>query len=285
MSTSWTRKIVKARVMDETNHIRYPAGSPDQNEVDQYARYLPGHCKVGVVMGMTPELRNIAATHCDLLISIDMSQASIKAYQDWLKPELRKKEKIVHGDWSELERLLPENPGFILGDGVFGNIVPLENYTQLLTSIHSMLSDNGCFLTRQCLMPEDIASDPIWHKEILLEKFRKKIIDEAEFRITMRLQGYSDIAYDVEDSLLDNKKVFDIIKLDREDGLISTKEYEIINRYFFQGINSLPTRQKWEELLNEANFMFRSEKLVGKNWYDWYPVYHCQPLRKISDKK
>ena len=278
MSTSWTKEIVKARVMDDDKHIRYAAGSPNKQEIDHYARYLPKHCKVGVVMGMTPELRNMAAAHCDLLISIDMSQASINAYKDWLRPEFRKREKIIHGDWSELERLLPENPGFIIGDGVFGNITPLQNYTQLLASIHSMLSDDGCFVTRQCLMPEGTVSDPIWHRKILLEKLEKKLIDEAEFGLAMRLQGYADIAYDIKHSLLDNKKVFDIIKSDREHGLISSKEYEIINRYFFQGINSLPSRKKWDKLLNDAGFIFQYEKLVGKIWYDWYPIYHCQAL-------
>ena len=32
-----------------------------------------------------------------------MSKSSIEAYQDWVKPELKKTEKIIHGDWSELE--------------------------------------------------------------------------------------------------------------------------------------------------------------------------------------
>ncbi len=276
MSTGWTKEIVKARVMNDKKHVRYAAGSPNQKEIDQYAQYLPKHCKVGVVMGMTPELRNMAATHCDLLLSIDMSQASIEAYRNWLKPELKKKEKIIYGDWSELERLLPEKPGFIIGDGVFGNIIPLQNYSKLLTLIHSMLSNGGSFVTRQCLMPEGTVFDPIWHKEILLKKFRKKIIDEAEFGLTMRLQGYTDIAYDVKNSLLDNKKVFEIIKSDKRSSLISTEEYGIIHRYYFEGINSLPTKEKWEKLLSEAGFLFQCKKLVGKNWYDWYPIYHCQ---------
>ena len=72
MRTGWTKEIVKARVMNGEKHVRYAAGSPNQKEIDQYAQYLPKHCEIGVVMGMTPELRNMAATHCDLLLSIDM---------------------------------------------------------------------------------------------------------------------------------------------------------------------------------------------------------------------
>ena len=70
---SWTEEIVQSRVMDGQKQLRYSAGSPNKEEVELYAKYLPHNCEVGVVMGMTPELRNMAAEHCDLLISIDIS--------------------------------------------------------------------------------------------------------------------------------------------------------------------------------------------------------------------
>jgi len=117
--------------------------------------------------------------------------------------------------------------------------------------------------------------------ETELKEFRRGVIDEAESGLAMRLQSYTDMAYDTKNSLLDNKKVFEIIKSDKKSCLISTEEYEIIQRYYFEGINSLPTKEKWEKLLTEAGFLFQYKKLIGKNWYDWYPIYHCQALHKI----
>ncbi len=264
--------------MDDQKQLRYEAGSPNHKEVASYAQYLPEKCEVGIVMGMTPELRNIAAEHCNLLISIDISQPAIQTYKNWLNPESQQKEKIIHGDWNDLEHFLDIKPGFIIGDGIFGNITPLVQYTSLLKSIRTMLSGTGSFITRQCLMPDDVITNIDYHKSSLIENFRKGILDEAEFGLSMRLHGYAEQVYDKETALLNNKKVFEFIEIDYKNGLISDKEYQIIHRYFFQGINSLPTKKIWEQLLIEAGFSFECQELTGKNWYEWYPIYHCHSL-------
>ncbi|MFT7824662.1 MAG: class I SAM-dependent methyltransferase [Sulfurimonas sp.] len=272
----WTQKVVDSRVEDGKKHQRYPAGSPNEVEIKQYAHYLPKRCEIGVVMGMTPELRNVAVRHCDLLVSIDCSFTAIETYKDWLDPAFRDKEKIIHGDWNDLEAFLDKKPGFIVGDGIFGNIHPLENYMPLLRSIRLMLDDGGSFVTRQCLMPEDVGSNTQWGRSTLLQEFRSGMIDEAEFGLSMRLQGYVKQAYDEKRALLDNKKVFACIESDYQEGLLSKREYEIIHRYFFQGINTIPTRSQWEGALNQSDFFYESHAINGKQWYAWYPVYHCK---------
>ena len=196
MVTNRTKKVVQSRIQDPNLHIRYAAGSPNKKEVTCYAHYLPENCEIGVVMGMTPELRNMAAKHCELLISVDVNEASIEIYQNWLKHELRSKEKIIHGDWFELQRILPEKPAFVIGDGVFGNVIPINNYVKLLSSIRSVLAKNGCFVTRQSLMPVEAALPGNKLRDELLESFRLGTIDEAEIGLTMRLQGYTNEAYD-----------------------------------------------------------------------------------------
>jgi len=226
---NWTEEIVQSRVMDNKKQLRYEAGSPNKKEVELYAQYLPENCEVGIVMGMTPELRNLAVEHCDFLISIDASQSAIQTYRNWLKPELEKKEKIIHGNWNDLKHFLGTKAGFIIGDGVFGNIVPLAQYLPLLKSIREILSDGGSFITRQCLMPDDVMSNEKWNKTALIENFRKGIIDEAEFGLSMRLHGYADLAYKKDTALLDNKKVFESIETDYKNGLMSDKEYQMIN--------------------------------------------------------
>lgn len=275
---SWTQKVVDSRVQDKQKYQRYQAGSPNNVEIKQYAHYLPKWCDIGVVMGMTPELRNLAVRHCDLLVSIDISKAAIETYQDWLNPTFKNKEKVIHGNWNDLEQFLDKQPGFIMGDGVFGNVVSLDDYIPLLQSIHAMLEDEGSLITRQCLMPKDVNSNIKWNKTTLIQNFRKNLIDEAEFGLSMRLQGYSNEAYDETTFILDNKKVFDLLETDYKNGLITDKEYEIIYRYFFGSENSIPMETKWEEILTYSGFSYESEKLIGKNWYSWYPIYNCKPM-------
>ena len=273
----WTQNVVDSRVEDGNRHQRYPAGSPNEAEIRHYAHYLPKRCEIGVVMGMTPELRNLAVHHCDLMVSIDCSVAAIETYKGWLDPAFKDKEKIIHGEWNDLEAFLDKKPGFIVGDGIFGNIQPLENYMPLLRSIRLMLDDGGSFITRQCLMPEDVGLNTQWGRSTLLQEFRSGMIDEAEFGLSMRLQGYVRQAYDEKSMLLDNKKVFDLVEIDYKSGVLSEHEYNVINRYFFQGKNSIPFQKKWEEILTDRGFTYEKELLAGKRWYGWYPIYHCQP--------
>ena len=125
-------------------------------------------------------------------------------------------------------------------------------------------------------MPEGTAADPIYHRDALFKKIRCGDIDDAEFGLALRLQGYADIAYDPDSVLLDNKKVFDAIRNDVNSGIVSGKEHEIVNRYFFQGINSIPTKLGWESLLHKSGFDFTCQQFTGKNWYAWYPIYNCK---------
>lgn len=277
VKSDWNTEVVNARIMNRSDKQRYAAGSPDPREVDVYAACLSGDSTLGVVLGMTPELRNMAARHCEKLISVDRSEAAIAIYKDWLAPVLRHKEQVVHGDWNTLGSVLQEPPDFILGDGIFGNVVPLNGYSDLLCSIRSTLSRNGCFVTRHCLMPGAVLDNPD-HRLELLEKFRRNLIDEAGFGLSMRLQGYVDIAYDRNNFVLDNAKVFSAVEKDRESGLISFSEYHIIRRYLFSGLNTIPTERVWEGLLNGAGFRFERLNCQGKYWYDYYPIYVCRPF-------
>lgn len=273
--SNWNTDIVHSRIMDSSEKKRYAAGSPDSQEISVYARCLPANSGLGVVLGMTPELRNMAASHCGKLLSIDHSEASISTYKDWLSPELKNKEEIICGDWSVLENALPEPPDFILGDGIFGNVIPLEKYSSLLQIIRSSLAPQGCFVTRQCLMPEEVLDNPRRHQD-LLEKFRQGMLDEAGFGLSMRLHGYVDVAYDKKTCLLDNRKVFAKLDADYKSGLLSLLEYQVVRRYLFNGINSIPPQGKWEELLKENGFKFKQLNCQGKYWYHYYPIYSCR---------
>ena len=270
----WNADSVISRIRDIAGKKRFAAGSPDAFETLIYSRFLPSDCQLVVVLGMTPELRNMAAGFCRRLISIDHNEVSISTYKDWLSPAFSSRERIVQGDWNDLEKILPESADFVLGDGIFGNIVPLSNYSGLLKLIRSVLTHRGCFVTRQCLMPDWVLEKPD-QRHTLLEKYRNRTLNEAAFGLSMRLHGYSDIAYDPDTALLDNKKVFSAVDEDLQSGFLLMSEYRIIRRYFFDGMNSLPTQRAWETILKATGFAFTRPVYTGEYWYAYYPVYCC----------
>ncbi|MEZ4599748.1 MAG: class I SAM-dependent methyltransferase [Syntrophotaleaceae bacterium] len=278
-SSEWSTEIVNSRICDAAGRKRYAAGSPDLEEVEAYSRCLPENSRIGVVLGMTPELRNLAARHCIQLICIDHSGSAISTYRDWLSPSLAAREHIIQGDWNDLKNVLPEPADFILGDGIFGNVVPFADYSSLLGLISSALSPRGCFVTRQCLMLEGIPENG-QHRQWLLKRYRNKDLDEAGFGLSMRLHGYADMAYDRETSILDNKKVFAAIEADFQAGFFQLSEYQIIRRYFFQGLNSIPSKENWETMLKANNFRFERQCCKGKYWYQYYSIYSCRPAER-----
>jgi hypothetical protein len=247
---SWSIKALTARVADAGGYRRYEAASPDHAEVECYSSCLPPAAELGIVLGMTPEVRNMAARRCRKLISIDKSPVAIDLYRDWLDPTFRQVEEVVSGDWFDLQRIAPGKAGFILGDGIFGNIAPINRYAQLLAIIRDQLAPDGVFVTRQCLMPERLEVS----RDSLTAQFRRAEIDESGFSLGMRVFGYINSAYDASRFLLDNARVFALLDADYQAGVISTEEYRIVRRYFFDGENTIPSRAVWEQLLTDAGF-------------------------------
>ena len=272
--SDWTEAELRARIDRTGARTRYPGGSPDPLEVAQYENMLPEGSEIGIVLGMTPELRNLAARNCKTLASIDSSAAAIELYRDWMGPEYVTLEQIHQTDWFSLSTVCGTGAGFILGDGVFGNVLPLAEYGSLLCVIRDALLPTGRFITRQCLVPEDALP----RRDALIAEFRSGAIDAAGFGLGLRMHGYLDSAYDPASSSLDNSEVFRRIESDYASGGLSQQEHAIVHRYYFGGRNSLPTQKAWETILQEAGFAFERASLEGKNWYSWYPIYCCTPI-------
>lgn len=271
---SWSRNSLTARIRDHNHKIRYEGGSPNAKEICAYKSYLDPTADYGIVLGMTPELRCLALHHCRNLISIDASMDAINLYRNWTNLNSNNTELIIHANWFDLAKVIQNKVNFILGDGIFGNVVPYEHYSILLQFIYEQLLPDGVFITRQCLLPKDIKA----HRDLLIDKFRRNKIDDSEFGLSMRIIGYLDLAYDPKSRILRNSDVYKNLKLDLDAGLISHHEYNLVNRFYFNGDNVIPSYQDWEDCLSQTGFIFEKTILVGKEWYEWYVVYSCRKI-------
>jgi SAM-dependent methyltransferase len=131
--TGWDEGTLRLRIADERDRVRHAAGSPDATEIAAYARAL-GRVARGraVVLGMTPELRRLAARTFAEVVAVDVSSEAIALYGEWLTPAERRGERVVRGDWMDLERLLDGRVDAVLGDGVFGNLPDAAAHAALL---------------------------------------------------------------------------------------------------------------------------------------------------------
>lgn len=228
------------------------------------------------VLGMTPELRGLAGNRFRRICSVDSSNQAIDLYREWVDPDVASREKILLEDWFEF---LAKNRGTfdaVLGDGIFGNLPDLASHRKLLGLIKEALKSGGVFATRMALIPKGFNPDnERW--ELLRDRFRRHSIDAAEFGLGVRLIGHYGCCYDAERFMLDNPKLFMEMGTARDAQLLDEREYGIIGRYYFNGLNCIIPEQVWEGVLREGGFVFRKHVLTGKTWYEYYPVYECRP--------
>lgn len=275
----WNSKTYQARVKSSTDRTLHEAGSPDQQEIEAYRiflkRGLPQQKEGSVlVLGMTPSLRNLSLEAGCRVMSIDRNPEAISLFKDWLLPEYSSRESIVNGNWSELPHLLQNPVNEILGDGVFGNILSLEEHQNILQKLKASINKNGVMIFRKILVPPDLSIEAK-KAEKIIDKFRMGLLTEAEFGFDMRLFGSYAEAYDFQKYTLDNRIVFDRYHNWLKEGKISKWESEIVSRYYFGGLNLIPPQKIWEQLLREAGFKFEVKTLKGKTWYEYYPIYVC----------
>lgn len=277
--TEWDDQALRARIKRDGKE-RYAAGSPDSIEIAVYRAALQralrenGHGRRVLILGMTPELRWLSASLDCQTTCVDINPRSIEIYRDWLTADQRRNETIIHGDWLQLPGLLKQPVDAILGDGLFGNLLTIEDHRALLGNMARCLAPGGAVIQRNIFIPRDFSLRE-YAAPALLRAFRAGDINEEEFAFGMRMWGSFDQAYDADSLLLDNKRVYERYRDWVDSGQITAAEYELIHRYYFAGRNLIPGQELWERLLTEAGFSFELQHLTGRQWYAYYPIYYC----------
>ena len=270
----WGKNVFIARSDD--NKRGYPPGSPSETELLAYRDFavrVPDAVS-GLVMGLTPGVREVIGPLTTSVTLIDKSQDAIDFLSDAVPDPIRKKERIHLEDWENMPNILSEKVDIVMGDGVFANLLTDQSQIAVLKAIKNVLSPNGRFITRNCVLPTELIPDGI-EARTLINNYRDEIIDESEFGHAMRVLGSMASAYDRTSHLLDNKTVYALYAEWKEDGLITDAEFEIIMRYFFDGYHYYPPKHHWEKLLNQAGFSFEVKDIEGKVYNRYLPIYSC----------
>jgi len=276
--THWNRATLETRIADARTHHRHAGGSPDPTEIAAYDAGLGldlDFSGTALVLGMTPELRDLALRRFARLTSVDANPDSITLYRDWVSPAGQGRERIVQADWFALPDLITEPVSAVLADGVFGNLPNLAAHHRLLRAIAAILLPCGRFVTRMAMIPAGF--DAAEHSaDVLLQRFRRREIDEAEFGFGMRLVGHYVGCFDSQTGLLDNAKVFQRCAARHAAGELSHQEHAAIRRYYFGGVNCILSQRDWESALRAGGWDFEIHRCTGKTWYSYYAVYSCR---------
>jgi len=280
MEQAWNLKAFQSRISNSKKRERFPAGSPNAEEIQTYRSHIFDHFqgnlkgKQALVLGLTPELRSMLHYLGTSVICIDNNPDAIALFRDWLPKDIEVTENILEGSWSDLSNLLQSSVDIIVGDGVFGNMLSLDLHFKLLTEIKSVMNPQGICVFRKIMIPQNFSLDK-HQADLLIEQYNQGVIDESEFGFGMRIFGLKEQVFDPETFLLDNRKSFDIFEKMYRNKILSTSAMSAIQRYYFNGLNLITPQSLWEELLKQVGFDFVSVPLQGKQWYEYYPIYRC----------
>jgi hypothetical protein len=274
----WDRPTLETRIADVGRRQRHEAGSPNPDEVERYRELLLDgpRPQQAVVLGMTPELRVMALSVVERVITVDRNPEAISLYRDWTPEADRGREWIIRADWADLSRLVTGPVDAVLGDGVFGNVLTLDGHRRLLNSLREAVGPGGRIILRHAMIPRGFDLE-LHSAERLLEAFRRGRMKETEFGFGMRLWGCFAKAYDRRTSLLDNRMVFDRYGRWHVDGRLTDGEWKAVQRYYYGGRNMILAQDDWETLLGECRLEYSMRPLTGRAWYAYYPVYSCRP--------
>jgi len=127
-----------------------------KEEVEKYKAWLielkEKGCQKALVMGATPELRDILNELNYEVTIIDINQEMITAMTHEMKTK-NSKEKIINSNWLD-NPLQTDYFDIIIGDAIFPNI-PWDERQNLLNEIKRLLKPDGYFVTRAFCIPKN----------------------------------------------------------------------------------------------------------------------------------
>lgn len=236
----WDKNVFQSR-FDKTSKKGYVPGSPDDIDLATYKAALKGandYTPV-LVMGMTLGLREVLCALNYSVTCLEISDDAISFLSNGISKPCRKKEQIVKGNWLEMSVLLNQKYRYIVGDGVFPNILEFSDQERLIREIGRALESTGKFVTRACLVTKELDLENCTAVR-LVERYKDNSINSAEFGHAMRIWGCYKEAYDEDTYLLDNNTVYGIYEQWYANGKLTKQEHEIVNQQYFGGHHFYP---------------------------------------------
>ena len=266
----WSKEMVQARKK------RRPPIAPSESEREIYEKFLMKAIKrkrnpKALVLGITPELREMALKNNCQVVSVDISKDTIGVMKDLVRHKYTEKEIIIQDNWLTVP--LEENSfDLVMGDASFTNLSSFGDAKRLLAKIKRVLKPGGHLLIRELVhLPKRKSS---FQKAV--NNYRKGKIKWADFYMEHRFYIFFDEIYNPKTKLLSTAKVFQKIKKKYRKRELTKQE--------FQSFKGLPSKVK-NLILLKSEF----EKLVSKNFsivsikkgkeFDfcrYLPIYFCR---------
>lgn len=179
-----------------------------------------------IVLGATPELRDLCLKHNCRVLAVDISLEITTAMDGAMEHHTPDRDLFMRCDWLEMDKYLKNNNfDIILADGSLNNIAP-EDHSKLLEILKKLLKPGGSFISRNTVfLPErevrDIAEIVKEYKKgknnwlgLLLELGYYSPLAKKVYNPSSKKFSFSKLFRLIETHL--QQRTFSLAKVDRE---------------------------------------------------------------------
>jgi len=263
----WSKKSVKQR-MDRKNYAAAPSAAPGVLKLyEEYFIKALNHKKKAkiMVLGATPELRDITLKHGHELVTVDWNIEIVEAWGSTMSFKNYPNETIVKCNWLNIP-LKSNYFDLILGDGISNNVFS-QDQDKLFKEIKRLLKLRGYVLFREGVLSPKRKIKTLGEID---SDFLKKDIDWFDLFFDSWL--YSDIVsrfYNKKTGVSNIDKFLTILEKEHNKKRISGKSLESLMWYKGSGVRVVWPRPKLEKLF--------------KKYFKLIPVKQAQDYKFTQD--
>lgn len=241
---------------------RIPPFAPSLKEQEFYKKYLLAVLaynklpKRALILGATPELRDIAINVGLESIAVDISEEMMKKFSCIMRNQGSELDKRIINDWLEMD--FPHNYfGAIMGDASFNNLVTKKDNEQLVSTCGNLLAKGGYLVLRQVLYAKNYKGY-IDAKKVISD-YRSGKIEWEDFFMELRINSFKNQVYSPDSFQYNAEKAFKLIDSLYDNKFLSQSEYESINTFRNNVINTFYPNQEFIRMIEKNNLKLIEE--------------------------
>ena len=208
-----------------------------------------------LILGVTPELRDLVLSHDIECYSVDISESMEACFSAIMKHKNHPKDHVQIGDWREMD--FPEGFfGAVFADASLSNLATQEDDEKVVSLVNKFLAKGGYFLSREFTYPSEFKP---FTKQELTCQYRNNSITNADLFIEIRFWIYKDALWDKNKFTYDAKACFDMIDKDFKQGVYSKEEHDYMKKFRNNIINCIYPKEKFILMVCSKGFSFEKE--------------------------
>lgn len=243
-----------------------------------YSGMVVGSEKIhALVLGATPELRDIVLSHGHNLTTVDRDEEALKEKTAQMHYQNNPNEHVIIADWLHMN--LPKNSfDVILGDGVL-TALPKDTHKQLLDILHTILKPTGELLLREAAVLEN---RPRYAPSVHIHEFRTGQYSLFDLFFGLRLYNYHFDSIDKNTRKTYLNEFIAKTKAYVEQGLLSVNEQEQLEKIAEELEHTLLIKNDLENLIKSVFYSKSVAHDVGSGALSPWHFFLSQPKDHIE---